>query len=206
MMLAVAAVVVVLSSIPFAAAGSLLGGWSAVKGAAKSKEVKEVASFAVDAYNKQQGKSLKLVSVVSAKSQVVAGTNWIITLKAAAVTPVARHLGRRRASPPVTTYVAEVFQSLWPVGEDPTVAAQPADAAQPVGNGQPAVGNGQPVVSNGKPAVGNGQPVVSNGQPVVSNEQPVVDGQSGAAQSVMSRRHKTVLADYLKLVSFSKEN
>ncbi|CAI5525769.1 unnamed protein product [Closterium sp. Naga37s-1] len=90
------------------------------------------------------GTGLKLVSVESAKSQVVAGVNWSITLKAA-VAPVARPLGRhRRASPPVTsTYVAEVFQSLTPVVGEPTVAAQRGDAAQPMGNGQPAVG-GQP--------------------------------------------------------------
>ncbi|CAI5986919.1 unnamed protein product [Closterium sp. NIES-64] len=178
MMLAVAAVAVVLSSVPFAAAGSLLGGWSAVKGAAKSKEVKQVASFAVDAYNKKEGTGLKLVSVESAKSQVVAGVNWSITLKAAAIAPVARRLRHRRASPPATsTYVAEVFQSLTPVVGEPTVAAQRAGAAQPVGNGQAAVGNGQPVVRN---------------------ERPVADVQLSGV--------KPVLADYLVLVSFAKKS
>ncbi|CAI5519429.1 unnamed protein product [Closterium sp. Naga37s-1] len=251
MMLSVAAVSVVLSSLPFAAAGSsLLGGWSAVKGAAKIHEVIKLASFA-NAHNKKEvpkvrvgggevrvgggevsvgggevrvgggevrvgggevrvgggevrvgggemrvgggevrvgggeGTGLKLVSVESAKSQVVAGVNWSITLKAAAVAPVARRLGHRRASPPATTtYVAEVFQSLTPVVGEPTVAAQRAGAAQPVGNGQAAVGNGQPVVSN---------------------ERPVADvQQSGVAKPVLAR--EPVLADYLVLVSFAKKS
>ncbi|CAI7729827.1 unnamed protein product [Closterium sp. NIES-54] len=180
------AVSVVLSSLPFAAAGSsLLGGWSAVQGAAKSQEVKKLASFAVNAHNKKEGTGLKLVSVESAKSQVVAGVNWSITLKATAVAPVARRLGHRRASPPATTtYVAEVFQSLTPVDGEPTVEAQRAGTAQPVGNGQAAVGNGQPVVSN---------------------ERPVVDvQQSGVAKPVLAR--EPVLADYLVLVSFTKKS
>ncbi|CAI7820481.1 unnamed protein product [Closterium sp. NIES-54] len=107
------------------------------------------------------------------------------TMLATAVAPVARRLGHRRASPPATTtYVAEVFQSLTPVDGEPTVEAQRAGTAQPVGNGQAAVGNGQPVVSN---------------------ERPVVDvQQSGVAKPVLAR--EPVLADYLVLVSFTKKS
>ncbi|CAI5499799.1 unnamed protein product [Closterium sp. Naga37s-1] len=138
---------------------------------------------------------LRLVSVESAKSQVVAGTKWSITLQA--VAPAA-NTGHIRIKPPLTTYVTEVF-------EKPTAAVkQPAGVAhlavQPVVK-KPVVGDGQ-TSGVAQPAVGNGQPagvaqLVGDGQ-TSGGAQPVGGGQTSAVK-------QPALADSLKLVSFAKK-
>ncbi|CAI5956290.1 unnamed protein product [Closterium sp. NIES-65] len=199
-MLAFAAVAVVvvslLSAIPSpAAATPLVGGWSTVKDAPNDQHVADLANFAVDAYNKKQHTRLRFISVLSAKSQVVAGTKWSITLQA--VAPAANK-GHIRINPPLTTYVTEVF-------EKPTAAAK-----QPAGVAHLAV---QPIVK--RPVVGDGQtsgvaqPAMGDGQPA-GVAQPVGDGQAtGVAQLVGGGQTSAVkqpaLADSLKLVSFAKK-
>ncbi|XP_047182096.1 multicystatin-like [Vigna umbellata] len=58
------------------------GGITDVPGAANSVEIEELARFAVDNYNKKQNALLELVTVISAKQQVVSGVLYYITLEA----------------------------------------------------------------------------------------------------------------------------
>eukprot|EP00475_Leptophrys_vorax_P030891 TRINITY_DN46611_c0_g1_i1.p2 TRINITY_DN46611_c0_g1~~TRINITY_DN46611_c0_g1_i1.p2 ORF type:complete len:124 (+),score=11.94 TRINITY_DN46611_c0_g1_i1:59-430(+) len=65
---------VLLSALAIATAVmSMPGAPKAVDGAANSAEVESIAKFAVDEHNKKQNSALRLVSVVSASKQVVAG-------------------------------------------------------------------------------------------------------------------------------------
>ncbi|XVF28022.1 hypothetical protein REPUB_Repub14bG0159500 [Reevesia pubescens] len=59
----------------------LVGGWTAIENI-KDPHVTEIAQFAVSEYNKQTHASLKLVKVVKGDTQVVAGTNYRLVLKA----------------------------------------------------------------------------------------------------------------------------
>ncbi|CAI6007216.1 unnamed protein product [Closterium sp. NIES-65] len=197
---AVAAVAIVvvslLSAIPSAAAATpRAGGWSTVKNAASDQHVADLASFAVDAYNKKQKARLRLISVESARSQVGAGTKWSITLQA--VAPAA-NTGHIRINPPLTTYVTEVFEKPTAAAKQPTGVAHLA--VQPFVQ-RPVVGDGQ--------SSGGAQPAVGDGQPA-GVAQPVGDGQtSGGAQPVGGGQTLAVkqpaLADSLKLVSFAKK-
>ncbi|CAI7750378.1 unnamed protein product [Closterium sp. NIES-54] len=198
--LAVAAVAIVvvslLAAIPSAAAAtSRAGGWSTVKDAASDQHVADLANFAVDAYNKKQNTRLRFISVLSAKSQVVAGTKWSITLQAVAPAANTAHI---RINPPLTTYVTEVFEKPTAAVKQPTgvahLAVQPVVKLPVVGDGQTS-GVAQPAVGNGQPA-GVAQPV-GDGQ-TSGVVQPVGGGQPLAVQ-------QPALADSLKLVSFAKK-
>ncbi|XP_027339198.1 cysteine proteinase inhibitor 5-like [Abrus precatorius] len=57
------------------------GGWTAIKNV-KDPHVVEIAKYAVSEYDKRSGAKLKLVSVVKGETQVVAGTNYRLVLKA----------------------------------------------------------------------------------------------------------------------------
>ncbi|XP_047158259.1 cysteine proteinase inhibitor A-like [Vigna umbellata] len=57
------------------------GGITDVPGAANSVEIEELARFAVDDYNKKQNALLELVTVISAKQQIVSGVLYYITLE-----------------------------------------------------------------------------------------------------------------------------
>ncbi|KAK7385885.1 hypothetical protein VNO78_31825 [Psophocarpus tetragonolobus] len=59
-----------------------LGSLTDVGGAANSAEMENLARFAVDEHNKKENSSLEFVKVISAKKQVVSGTNYLITLEA----------------------------------------------------------------------------------------------------------------------------
>ncbi|CAI5519434.1 unnamed protein product [Closterium sp. Naga37s-1] len=198
--LAVAAVAIVvvslLAAIPSAAAATpRAGGWSTVKDAASDQHVADLANFAVDAYNKKQNTCLRFISVLSAKSQLVAGTKWSITLQAVAPAPNTAHI---RINPPLTTYVTEVFEKPTAAVKQPTgvahLAVQPVVKLPVVGDGQTS-GVAQPAVGNGQPA-GVAQPV-GDGQ-TSGVVQPVGGGQPLAVQ-------QPALADSLKLVSFAKK-
>lgn len=61
--------------------GPLIGGWTRIKDI-KDPQVTEIAEFAVDGYNKQSNTSLILQKVVKGETQVVAGINYRLVLKA----------------------------------------------------------------------------------------------------------------------------
>lgn len=76
--------VVAVASLPLFAAGadrkdSLVGGWTPIKNLS-DPHVQEIAQFAVSEYNKQAKKELKYEAVNKGESQVVAGTNYRLTL------------------------------------------------------------------------------------------------------------------------------
>ncbi|RDY02672.1 Cysteine proteinase inhibitor 5, partial [Mucuna pruriens] len=60
---------------------TILGGWTPIKDI-KDRHVAEIASYAVSEYDKRSGAKLKLVKVVKGETQVVAGTNYRLVLKA----------------------------------------------------------------------------------------------------------------------------
>ncbi|XP_022724248.1 cysteine proteinase inhibitor 5-like [Durio zibethinus] len=60
---------------------ALLGGWTPIENV-KDPHVTEIAKFAVAEYNKQSKTSLKLLKVIKGETQVVAGTNYRLVLKA----------------------------------------------------------------------------------------------------------------------------
>ncbi|TKY72236.1 Cysteine proteinase inhibitor 5 [Spatholobus suberectus] len=57
------------------------GGWTPIKDV-KERHVVEIANYAVSEYDKRSGAKLKLVKVVKGETQVVAGTNYRLVLKA----------------------------------------------------------------------------------------------------------------------------
>ncbi|KMT04191.1 hypothetical protein BVRB_8g184860 [Beta vulgaris subsp. vulgaris] len=61
--------------------GPVLGGYRPIKDI-KDPYVQEIAKFAVDEHNKEEGSHLKLVKIVKGESQVVSGTNYRLTLSA----------------------------------------------------------------------------------------------------------------------------
>ncbi|TYI23699.1 hypothetical protein ES332_A06G182800v1 [Gossypium tomentosum] len=61
--------------------GHLFGGRTPIKDI-KDPHVMEIAEFAVDEYNKQSNSSLILQKVVKGETQVVAGINYRLVLKA----------------------------------------------------------------------------------------------------------------------------
>ncbi|CAI5457683.1 unnamed protein product [Closterium sp. Yama58-4] len=190
---AVVAVVSLLSAIPSAAAATpRTGGWSTVKDAANDQHVADLASFAVDAYNKKQHTRLRFISVLSAKSQVVAGTKWSITLQA--VAPAANK-GRIRINPPLTTFVTEVFEKPTAAVKQPTgVAHLAVEPFEPVLR-RPVVDDGQ---TSGvvQPAVGDEQLA---GVAQLVGEQQVGGGQTSAVQQ------QPALVGSLELRSFKKK-
>lgn len=60
---------------------ALVGGWTPLANVG-DPHVTEIAEFAVAEYNKQSKTNLKLVKVVKGETQVVAGTNYRLALKA----------------------------------------------------------------------------------------------------------------------------
>ncbi|XVE50998.1 hypothetical protein DITRI_Ditri02bG0002200 [Diplodiscus trichospermus] len=60
---------------------AVVGGWTQIENI-KDPHVTEIAEFAVSEYNNQSKTSLKLVKVVKGETQVVAGTNYRLVLKA----------------------------------------------------------------------------------------------------------------------------
>ncbi|CAI5520194.1 unnamed protein product [Closterium sp. Naga37s-1] len=99
------AIVSLYSSYPVAAY-PIAGGWSVVKDAYKNKDVRALASFAVEQHNSDKNTNLQLDSVTAAWRQVVAGIKWKIVLRA--VDPVSPTKGRAP-----TKYVAEVWEKSW---------------------------------------------------------------------------------------------
>ncbi|KAJ1427142.1 Cystatin domain [Sesbania bispinosa] len=61
--------------------GPIPGGWSPIKDI-NDPHVKEIADYAVTEYNKRSGAKLKLEKVIKGDTQVVAGTNYRLTLAA----------------------------------------------------------------------------------------------------------------------------
>ncbi|KAK7359870.1 hypothetical protein VNO77_01835 [Canavalia gladiata] len=72
-----------LSLLVFSAVRSeaLPGGWTPIKDL-KERRVVEIANYAVTEYDKRSGANLTLVKVVKGETQVVAGTNYRLVLKA----------------------------------------------------------------------------------------------------------------------------
>ncbi|CAM6129204.1 unnamed protein product [Calypogeia fissa] len=65
-----------------AMAGGLLGAPKEVKNYENSAEIEDIAKFAVQEHNTKEGKNLTFKKVVTAKTQVVAGTMYHLTLEA----------------------------------------------------------------------------------------------------------------------------
>ncbi|GJP49465.1 hypothetical protein CLOM_g8664 [Closterium sp. NIES-68] len=103
---AAAVVVVCLYSLSPVAASPVAGGWSAVKGAYKVKEVQDLAKFAVKTHNNEKNTNLQYHSVKAAWRQVVAGLKWRIELRA--FDPARATKGRVPA-----LYVAEIWEKPW---------------------------------------------------------------------------------------------
>ncbi|TKY53951.1 Cysteine proteinase inhibitor 5 [Spatholobus suberectus] len=73
--------VVLLASSAVARKEVIVGGWSPIKNI-NDPHVKEIADFAVTEYDKRSGEKLKLEKVIKGDTQVVAGTNYRLTLAA----------------------------------------------------------------------------------------------------------------------------
>eukprot|EP00475_Leptophrys_vorax_P020055 TRINITY_DN27489_c0_g1_i2.p1 TRINITY_DN27489_c0_g1~~TRINITY_DN27489_c0_g1_i2.p1 ORF type:complete len:322 (-),score=25.63 TRINITY_DN27489_c0_g1_i2:189-1154(-) len=80
------------------------GSWTAIPDAANNTDVFRVADFAVSSYATEQTTDLRLASVVSAESQVVAGTNYNVTVVAVNMTDSVK--------PTAAEYIAVVYDSL----------------------------------------------------------------------------------------------
>ncbi|GAU14702.1 hypothetical protein TSUD_203510 [Trifolium subterraneum] len=65
----------------FSAARSVPGGWSPIDNI-KDPYITEIADYAVTEYDKRSGAKLKFQKVIKGESQVVAGTNYHLTLSA----------------------------------------------------------------------------------------------------------------------------
>lgn len=63
------------------ASDALLGGWSPIEDV-KNPHVQEIGKFAVEAHNKLTATKLKFQSVIKGQTQVVAGTNYRLTVMA----------------------------------------------------------------------------------------------------------------------------
>ncbi|XP_057754227.1 cysteine proteinase inhibitor 1-like [Arachis stenosperma] len=77
--------VIILSVLLFAsisAFAALVGGWTPIKDLQNNHHVAEIADYAVSEYDRRSGAKLKLVKIVKGESQVVAGTNYRLVLKA----------------------------------------------------------------------------------------------------------------------------
>ncbi|KAB2026016.1 hypothetical protein ERO13_D06G160600v2 [Gossypium hirsutum] len=61
--------------------GPIIGGWTRIKDI-KDPHVTEIAEFAVNEYNRLSSSSLVLQKVVKGETQVVAGINYRLVLKA----------------------------------------------------------------------------------------------------------------------------
>ncbi|KAE9596292.1 hypothetical protein Lal_00048654 [Lupinus albus] len=77
-----------------------LGGSRVVEGRQNSVEIENLARFAVQEHNKKQNALLEFVKVISAKTQVVSGTLYDITLEATGG-------GRTKV------YETKVLEKLW---------------------------------------------------------------------------------------------
>ncbi|PNX67836.1 cysteine proteinase inhibitor 5-like protein [Trifolium pratense] len=64
------------------AARSVPGGWSPIDNI-NDPHITEIANYAVTEYDKRSGAKLKFEKVIKGESQVVAGTNYHLTLSAA---------------------------------------------------------------------------------------------------------------------------
>ncbi|CAL5210903.1 unnamed protein product [Lathyrus oleraceus] len=60
---------------------AILGGWTPIKNIIDPYVI-EIARFAVVEYNKQKGATLEFEKLIKGESQVVAGTNYHLTLSA----------------------------------------------------------------------------------------------------------------------------
>ncbi|KAH7427591.1 hypothetical protein KP509_10G050800 [Ceratopteris richardii] len=67
---------------------AILGGLREIPNAKSDPEIHSLAVFAVDQYNSQKGLRLRLLEVVSAEQQVVAGTMYYLVIK---VSPKRHH-------------------------------------------------------------------------------------------------------------------
>ncbi|VVB08268.1 unnamed protein product [Arabis nemorensis] len=65
----------------YASAAARVGGWSPITDV-KDPHVVEIGEFAVSEYDKQSKSELKFVTVVRGETQVVAGTNYRLTVTA----------------------------------------------------------------------------------------------------------------------------
>ncbi|XP_055816083.1 cysteine proteinase inhibitor 1 [Solanum dulcamara] len=76
--------IILISSIFFhfsAALGGKAGGWTPLNDV-NAPDVIAIGQFAVDEHNKEAGTKLKFQSIVKGESQVVAGTNYRLVIKA----------------------------------------------------------------------------------------------------------------------------
>ncbi|XP_057765033.1 cysteine proteinase inhibitor 5-like [Salvia miltiorrhiza] len=95
---------VVAVTVPIVAAtsrGSKVGGWQPISNP-NAPEVVTIAKFAVAEHNKEKKASLELVSVLSASSQVVSGTNYRLVISAM----------DNHAATPYKSYTTVVHSSL----------------------------------------------------------------------------------------------
>ncbi|XP_068497992.1 cysteine proteinase inhibitor 1-like [Phaseolus vulgaris] len=76
-----------------------LAGWEPIKDV-KEQHVVEIAEYAVSEYDKRSGTKLQLVSVLKGETQVVAGTNYRLVLKA-------------KGGSATTQYEAVVWEKTW---------------------------------------------------------------------------------------------
>ncbi|KAG7532329.1 Cystatin domain [Arabidopsis thaliana x Arabidopsis arenosa] len=65
----------------YASAAARVGGWSPISNVT-DPQVVEIGEFAVSEYNKRSESELKFETVVSGETQVVAGTNYRLTVAA----------------------------------------------------------------------------------------------------------------------------
>ncbi|XP_060674300.1 cysteine proteinase inhibitor 1-like [Ziziphus jujuba] len=59
---------------------SAVGGWQPIRNL-KDLHVQEIANFAVNVYNKESGKDLKLEKIVKGEAQIVYGTNYQLVIE-----------------------------------------------------------------------------------------------------------------------------
>ena len=88
------------SALAAARLGGIVGGWTPIKDIKNDPHVAEIAEYAVTEYDKRSGANLKLVKVVKGETQVVAGINYRLVLKA-------------KDGSKTTDYEAVVWEKAW---------------------------------------------------------------------------------------------